>query len=50
MTNEQKRLAHNKRIRDWVAINPEKRSAINRKYYQANKEYIMWARNNKDIK
>ena len=49
MNSEQRRKAHNKRIRDWVAANPEKRSVINKRYYQANRDYILWAQKYKGI-
>jgi hypothetical protein len=45
-----KRLAHNARIREWVAANPEKRAAINRRYYDANRDYVLWAQKHKGAK
>lgn len=50
MASEAKRAAHNARIRKWVAANPEKRSEINRRYYAANRDYVLWAQKHKAIK
>lgn len=50
MTPDAKRAAHNARIREWVAANPEKRAAINRRYYAANRDYVLWAQKHKGAK
>ena len=47
VTSEEKRLAHNARIRKWVAENPEKRAAINKRYYDNNRDYVLWAMKHK---
>ena len=49
MTREQKRLAHNARVRAWVAANPDKRSAINKRYYAKNRDNILLAQQCKGL-
>ena len=46
---EEKRLARNKRIREWVKKNPEKRAAINKRYYDNNRDYVLWASKHKGL-
>lgn len=41
-----KRLAHNARIREWVRKNPEKRAAINKRYYESARDVILWKMKN----